>query len=134
LAGVTSGCALLPGQRAPIRESLRQSAVSAPAAAATGVAPGFLPALPGYQFQFPRDHAAHPGYQTEWWYYTGHLAGRGRRFGFELTFFRVGIDPSRRASRSAWALHTLYFAHFTVTDEDRNDFHFFEKVSRPALG
>src|SRR5207248_5681352 len=81
-----------------------------------------------------RDDAEHPQYRTEWWSYTGHLASGERRFGFELTFFQVGIDPRRRASPSAWALHTLYFAHFTLTDEGRGDFHFFEKVSRPALG
>ena len=51
----------------------------------------FVRALPGYRYQFPRDHFNHPGYQTEWWYYTGNLRARdGHRFGFELTFFREG--------------------------------------------
>ena len=27
----------------------------------------------GYTYQFPRDHFNHPGYQTEWWYYTGNV-------------------------------------------------------------
>ncbi|MGH7377344.1 MAG: hypothetical protein ACREKK_08000, partial [Candidatus Methylomirabilales bacterium] len=35
--------------------------------------PPFQQALPGYRFQFPRDHAAHDAFRTEWWYYTGHL-------------------------------------------------------------
>lgn len=95
---------------------------------------GYQQALPPYQFRFPRDHAAHPEYQTEWWYYTGHLRAGERRFGYQLTFFQVGIDPSRRASRSAWALHTLYFAHLTLTDEQGRTFRFHETVSRPALG
>lgn len=95
---------------------------------------GYRLALPPYAFRFPRDHAAHPVYQTEWWYYTGHLEKGGRKFGYELTFFQVGIDPQLKSSRSAWALHTLYFAHFTVTDENGNRFRFTEKVSRPALG
>jgi predicted secreted hydrolase len=30
-------------------------------------------ALPGYHFQFPRDHFNHPDFETEWWYYTGNL-------------------------------------------------------------
>jgi predicted secreted hydrolase len=52
----------------------------------------FTPALPGYEFDFPRDHGAHDEYKTEWWYYTGHLrTDDGRRYGFELTFFRVGM-------------------------------------------
>ena len=90
-------------------------------------------AVPPYEFRFPRDHGAHPAYQTEWWYYTGHLYSGSRSFGYELTFFQVGIDPRRKASKSAWALHTLYFAHFTVTDEGGRKFHVAEEVSRPAL-
>src|SRR3954454_20232700 len=93
LVGVTSGCALLTSQRAPRRQPPLHSAASASATPSTGLAPGYRPALPGYRFGFPRDHAAHPEYQTEWWYYTGHLKGGGRSFGFELTFFQVGIDP-----------------------------------------
>ena len=34
---------------------------------------GFEVALPGRVLSFPHDHAAHPAFQTEWWYYTGHL-------------------------------------------------------------
>ena len=50
-------------------------------------------ALPGYRYEFPRDHFNHPEFQTEWWYYTGNLRDtQGRRFGFELTFFRQGVD------------------------------------------
>src|SRR5271169_4261589 len=61
-------------------------------------------ALPGYHYDFPRDHFNHPSYRTEWWYYTGNLQSRdGRHFGFELTFFRQGIarpKPSGRAGSS----------------------------------
>ncbi len=111
--------------------ALAWAAVSPPASAGAG---GFQLAVPPFRFQFPRDHAAHPEYQTEWWYYTGHLGSGRRRFGYELTFFQVGIDPSRRRSRSAWALHALDFAHFTLTDENGRHFQFSEQVSRPALG
>ena len=53
-------------------------------------------ALPGYRYEFPRDHFSHPEFQTEWWYYTGNLkASDGRRFGFELTFFRQAIDRTK---------------------------------------
>ena len=97
-------------------------------------APAYQPAVPPYTFQFPRDHAAHPAYQTEWWYYTGHLNSGSRHFGYELTFFQVGIDPARKRSKSAWALHTLYFAHFTLTDESGQRFQFSENITRPALG
>ena len=29
---------------------------------------GYEVALPGRVLGFPRDHAAHPAFQTEWWY------------------------------------------------------------------
>jgi predicted secreted hydrolase len=96
-------------------------------------AEGYRLAVPPWRFEFPRDHASHPSFRTEWWYYTGHLDGGGG-FGFELTFFRVGIDPSRERSPSRWALHTIYFAHLALTEIDRNRFRFHEKLGRPSLG
>jgi predicted secreted hydrolase len=112
------------------RQPIKQRSTPAEPADASSL---YRRALPPYTFRFPRDHAAHPEYQTEWWYYTGHLYSGPRRFGYELTFFQVGIDPRRKASRSRWALHALYFAHFTVTDEGNRSFRFTEEVSRPAL-
>ena len=39
----------------------------------------------GYQFSFPRDHASHPEYKIEWWYYTGNLVTQKfRHFGYQL--------------------------------------------------
>ncbi len=56
-------------------------------AAATGF--NYRTALPGYRYTFPRDHFEHPDFRTEWWYYTGNLrSAEGKRFGFELVFFR----------------------------------------------
>lgn len=110
-------------------------ALSLAAVGFAGAAPGkYRQAVPPYRFRFPQDHAAHPAFQTEWWYYTGHLQSRGRSFGYELTFFSAGIDPARKKSPSAWALHTLYFAHFALTDEQGKRFRFYEQTSRPALG
>ncbi|MBW1916801.1 MAG: carotenoid 1,2-hydratase [Deltaproteobacteria bacterium] len=96
----------------------------------------FKMALPGRPFQFPQDHAAHPDFKTEWWYYTGHLEAidGGERFGYELTFFRVGLKKPDPEARSAWALHTLYFAHLALTDINRGTFFYKEKVGRGALG
>src|ERR1700736_5461308 len=67
-------------------------------------------ALPGYRYKFPRDHFNHPDFQTEWWYYTGNVkSGDGHRFGFELTFFRQGVDRDSRTNRT-WDVRDLYFA------------------------
>jgi predicted secreted hydrolase len=94
----------------------------------------FAQALPGYHFQFPRDHASHPAYRTEWWYYTGHLADpKGRPFGFELTFFRFGMTRAPLGP-SKWRFDDLYVAHFAVTDEQAQRFSFFDRLNRPGLG
>src|SRR5437667_9786885 len=90
----------------------------------------FQPALPGYEFSFPRDHGSHDAYRTEWWYYTGHLhTDNGRRYGFEVTFFRVGVMPPDGAD-SRWDLHNLALAHFAITDVDRRQFRYAEKLNR----
>src|ERR1043166_8923532 len=91
----------------------------------------FQPALPGYEFSFPRDHGTHDEYRTEWWYYTGHLrTDDGRAYGFELTFFRVGI--SREPATTRWDLRNLSLAHFAITDVDRRDFRYYEKLNRAS--
>ena len=90
---------------------------------------------PGRVFKFPGDHGAHPRYKTEWWYYTGHLRAKdGESFGYQLTFFRAGLKQPDPRARSAWALHTVYFAHLALTDVNRRTFTFREKADRGALG
>jgi len=91
----------------------------------------FQQALPGYEFSFPRDHGTHDEYRTEWWYYTGHLrTDDGRAYGFEMTFFRVGIVRAPTATR--WDLRDLSLAHFAITDVDRRDFRYYEKLNRAS--
>jgi len=105
-------------------------------AALTSPQSRFSPARPGYVSVFPRDHGNHEQFQTEWWYFTGHLAGaEGRRFGYELTFFRRGIDsPYAWDNPSSWAMRHLYLAHFALTDEQADQFRFAEKISRAGIG
>src|SRR5688572_27882623 len=104
----------------------------------------FKAAAPGYEFQFPRDHGSHPEYQTEWWYYTGHLRTEsGRRFGFEVTFFRTAVEDRRsRLSGQAglpvphasrWDLRHLMPAHFAVTDAGAKAFRYYEKLNRASV-
>lgn len=93
-------------------------------------------ALPGWNYEFPRDHGHHPGFKTEWWYFTGNLrASDGSEFGYQLTFFCQGILPpeaSKAASR--FVINDLKLAHFTVSEITRRKFHFFQKLSRGAFG
>jgi len=100
---------------------------------------GFLPATPDQAWSFPRDHWAHPGYRNEWWHFTGRLAGvddAAARFGYQLTFFRVGILPSRPPLESAWATADAVMAHAAVTDLARGEHRFAEILWRamPLLG
>jgi predicted secreted hydrolase len=91
-------------------------------------------ALPGYRYRFPRDNFSHPDYRTEWWYYTGNVkASDGRRFGFELTFFRQGVtrDPARNG---VWDVRDVYFAHLALSDLDRGKFYHSERSNRSGPG
>jgi predicted secreted hydrolase len=96
--------------------------------------PAWRNAAPGRVLRLPADHVSHPEYRLEWWYYTGNLdAADGRRFGYQLTFFRVGVDPAP-ANPSRWAVRDLYMAHFAVTDVSAGRHRAVEKLSRPAPG
>ena len=101
-------------------------------ALALAAEPGFKwrEVVPGHRFGFPRDHFDHPGYKTEWWYYTGNLEGaKGGRFGFELVFFRQG-QQRRASNRSAWRIDDLYLAHAAVTDISGKHFLYEERLNR----
>ena len=93
----------------------------------------YVPALPGYHYEFPRDHFSHPEYATEWWYYTGNLRAKdGHRFGFELTFFRQGV--SRTPSPSPWYVHDLYMAHLALSDVSGGRYYATERLNRAGPG
>jgi predicted secreted hydrolase len=87
-----------------------------------------------WSWSFPRDHGAHPGFKTEWWYFTGNLRDAARRrFGYQLTIFRQGVQFTPAQTRSRWAVRDFYFGHFAISDIEGNSFHTQEKVSRGAL-
>jgi predicted secreted hydrolase len=129
LALLAALAALLPGG---------VSVASEKRIAATAPSEHFASAANPYAFVWPRDHAAHPAYRTEWWYYTGHVTtASGRRFGYELTFFRLGMrpgDPQPLANQSRWRGHELFPAHFALTDERGQTFFHSETFAREALG
>jgi predicted secreted hydrolase len=92
--------------------------------AAPGLATG-LPVLglPAMKLAFPRDHGAHPGFRTEWWYITGQARAGAREFGFQVTFFRSRVDGTQAMS-SRFAAKQLVFAHAALTDvQGRNLLH-----------
>ncbi|HSV63573.1 MAG TPA: lipocalin-like domain-containing protein [Chthoniobacterales bacterium] len=104
---------------------------------ATAVAADWKIAEPGWRYEFPRDHHAHREFKTEWWYFTGNLFdAEGHRFGYELTFFRHGIQPAaeRDPNASRFIVGDLKFAHFAITDVSDERFRFDQKTSRGAFG
>jgi len=86
---------------------------------------GFALPQPGRVFEFPRDHGSHEEFRTEWWYLTGHLDGEGgRRFGFQVTFFR-------QAARDGGGKVThLHLAHAALLDAASGRFLHEEKLHR----
>ncbi len=89
--------------------------------------------------RFPEDHGPHPGFRTEWWYYTGNLKSEtGRLFGFQLTFFRSRLKPPRDRKKwpkpaSAWRTDQLFLAHAAVTDVTGRRHLQAEAMARPVL-
>lgn len=119
----------------PDRRGEPSASLSVAGALRGGDESGYTRAIEPREFRFPEDHGPHPGFRTEWWYYTGNLAtGEGRRFGFQLTFFRSALAPSSPERRSAWATRQAWLAHFTVTNVEDRRFRSFERWSRDALG
>ena len=94
------------------------------------------PVRRGRVLEFPRDHGAHLGARTEWWYATGWVGasaaggpGETPSHGFQVTFFRsrTGLaadNPSRFAARQ------LLFAHAAVTDLRVRRHHHDQRIAR----
>jgi predicted secreted hydrolase len=95
----------------------------------------FARALAPRTLEFPADHGPHLEYQTEWWYYIGNMQSEdGRHFGFQLTFFRRGLQPGEPDRASAFAANHIYSAHLAVTDTDGGEHRAWERFSRGAAG
>jgi predicted secreted hydrolase len=99
-------------------------------------ADGFARALAPRPFTFPADHASHDEFRSEWWYFTGNLDdGGGAHYGFELTFFRIALEPDAARRESAWGTNQVWMAHFALTDVTRGRFAAAERFARGgALG
>jgi predicted secreted hydrolase len=89
---------------------------------------------PSREFQFPRDHGAHPEFRTEWWYITGWLrTDAGEELGVQVTFFRhrpraQENNPSRFAPRQ------LIFAHAAIAEAKHAKLHHDQRAAREGFG
>ena len=92
-------------------------------------------ALPGRTLVFPADHSSHPDFKTEWWYYTGHLETEsGKRYGYQVTFFRFGLRDRQKEMTEAPLFSDLYMAHFALSDLAAKKFTFRERIERGIAG
>lgn len=101
------------------------------------VGQGFARPLKVREFRFPEDHAPHPDFRTEWWYFTGNLRADEQDLGYQLTFFRQALlSPAERLleRHSKWSASHAWMAHFAISDPTRQNFHHFQKLSREAIG
>jgi predicted secreted hydrolase len=88
-------------------------------------------ALPGRKLSFPADHYSHPDFKTEWWYYTGHLETEsGKRYGYQVTFFRFGLRDRQKEIKDPPLFSELYMAHFALSDVQQGKFLFRERINR----
>ncbi len=88
---------------------------------------------PDYTLKFPNDFYYKEGYRVQWWYFTGHLFDRdGREFGYELTFFVVGVQT--RAYKSKFGVDNIYISHFALTDIAGRKYYSSEKSDSGAYG
>ncbi|MAO65233.1 MAG: carotenoid 1,2-hydratase [Balneola sp.] len=101
---------------------------------------GYLRATGPREFVFPDDHGPHPGFRTEWWYYTGNVfTESGRQFGYQFTIFRSQLNPpdslnSDQQFYSNWNTDQLYLGHFAISDVEEEEHVFEERYSRGAAG
>lgn len=95
---------------------------------------GFRVARPGHAFRFPADHGSHPGFRSEWWYYTGLLRdGAGRTYGFQLTFFRQASPRASWTGSAAWRSDQIHLAHAALTEVEAGRFRVDERLNRGGL-
>jgi predicted secreted hydrolase len=85
------------------------------------------------EWSFPRDHGRHDGFRMEWWYFTGNVTGaKGRRFGYELTFFRSMRPAEGGPEGGASGPPEVYFAHAAVSDVQNKGFRF-DSLAAPGF-
>ncbi len=137
---VAAASALACSQESWERPEPSRATLSVSGAMRAGAGEGFERALAPRPFEFPADHGPHPGFRTEWWYFTGNLtASGGRRFGYQLTVFRTALAPPAAGRddgerSSAWATRQAYLVHFALSDVGAGRFHSAARLARGALG
>ncbi|HEY1058898.1 MAG TPA: lipocalin-like domain-containing protein [Limnobacter sp.] len=85
--------------------------------------------------QLPRDHGAHPGFRTEWWYFTGwfNSPGMANPLGIQVTFFRsapeLDVENPSRFNPSQ-----LLFAHAAIAMPGKGQLVHAQTIRRAGSG
>jgi len=96
---------------------------------------GFAQVSKPRPLSFPADHGAHPTFKNEWWYFTGNLQSpEGKRFGYQITFFRIALTPEIQDRSSNWASNQIWMAHAAITDIEAKSHLNSERFARGAAG
>ncbi len=91
----------------------------------------FTPVVPSYPFSFPKDHASHPDFKTEWWYFTGHFQSEeGKTYGFQWTIFRTALNEKDLEKKCLWCGNQVYLGHTALSDLNENKFYYDQGISR----
>jgi predicted secreted hydrolase len=86
---------------------------------------GYARALTPRTFRFPEDHGPHPEFLIEWWHFVGNVdTTAGRRFGYQLTFFRRALAPPGSPNSP----RHVFVAHLALTDMEEGSFFAFDRV------
>lgn len=114
--GMLGGCTETHEATSGVMSGLRVSSVLG-----GDVASGYLIADGSHVFAFPRDHAAHAGYRSEWWYLTAVLRdGNGHEYGVQFTLFRQALAP-RPTGAGPWHTAVAYMGHLAISDVARGE-------------
>ena len=99
-------------------------------------APEYRQALPGYRYQFPRDHFDHPDFRTEWWYYTGNVRIRATATATASSWSSSARDSAQATPPTlpSWRIDDLYLAHLALTDIDGQRFRYYKRLNRAGPG
>lgn len=102
---------------------------------------GFSQVSQDRAIHFPEDHAPHPGFRQEWWYWTltlwrdvdGHIPlNRPAEFGAQLVFFRRALAPLPEPE--GWRATQIYMSHFAMTHVSQDAHRSSEVLSREIQG
>ncbi|HEX5752825.1 MAG TPA: lipocalin-like domain-containing protein [Archangium sp.] len=134
LVGLAAGAAYVTRDTSPPLVNAPAMKVSEALGGGASAAEGYTRALEPREFHFPEDHGPHPGFHTEWWYWTGNLStADGHEFGYQFTLFRSALAPGETERASAWGTRRIYMGHLALSDIRGGRFHATERFSREAM-